>query len=398
MAAPPQRHACDRASRVPHCAAMPRLFHASPLVAALTDGLPPAALASLVAGTNLHASAIERFVALWLGAANDEAVAVATKDRSAGCVGIVAPGNLFIATWQLIVEVLALGGTARVRASGRDQAAAEVLVDLLRAIEPAWAARVEVRHFDPGDAEQWADFAHGLQAVVAQGGDAAMLALQGRLRGLNPDLAIRLHGHRLSWALASSSEAVLTSADGLAHDMLLGDGRGCMTPRALLVQGGIDDAARTAAALHPALVDAARALPPGLVPANLAATQRAWIEQQRFDAAMAGQSFHALMSPGFSLVVRGGAPGRHLDAADLGPGGRMLVVRPAPEKLAVLGSLCAITSTVGLAPGSAVALAATLRSLGVGRCCDVGQMQAPPWSQTSDGEPLGQCISVSSLA
>ena len=377
---------------------MSRLFHPSPLVAALTGGLPTAALATLVASTNLHASAVERFVALWLAAADDEAVAAATADRSAGCVGIVAPGNLFIATWQLIVEVLALGGTARVRASGRDRAAAEVLVELLRAVDPTWAARVEVRHFAPGDSERWAEFVHGLQAVVAQGSDEAMLALRTRLSGLTPNLPLRLHGHRLSWAFARSSEDLIASADGLAHDMLLGDGRGCMTPRAVLVQGGIDDDARISAALRSALTDAARALPPGLVPTDLAASQRAWIEQQRFDAALAGRSFHAAMSPGFSLVVSGGDPPQRLDAGELGPGGRLLVVRPAPAKLAALEGLCAITSTVGLAPGSTHAMAAALRAMGVRRCCDVGQMQAPPWSETSDGQPLGQDISVSSSA
>lgn len=356
---------------------------------------------------------MRRLLALWLDAADEAAIRRAAVGRAAGVVGIVAPGNLFVATWQLVMEALALGGTAVVRASGRDRDSVAVLIAQLRLRAPALADRVEVLHFTRDDDAGWAAFLRRIDSLVAQGSDAAMSALLGRVARLRPALPVRTHGHRLSWVWAgpagalgleergeasdadgtavAAARAVIAHADAIAHDTLLADGRGCMAPRAVLLGGDIADVAPLATALEAAFTRHAAAFPAGALPADLLAQQRGWIEEQRFEAAMAGLPFQAIVRSGFAVVIVGGPRPTALQPRDLGPGGRLLVVRPAPLESTAWAALGALTSTVALLADDGE-VAAQLERIGVRRCCAPGRMQAPPWSRTSDGAPLGAVI------
>jgi len=443
---------------------MASIFEPSRLAATLRGGLPGAMARTLAQSAGLQESSIHHLVGLWAEAFDAEAVdsaigdaaagdaaagdAAAAGKRRVGQIGIVAPGNLFIATWQLAIEVLMLGGQAHVRASARDRDAIAVLTALLASLEPAWAQRVTVSHFDRHDAAAWARFVEPLQAVVAQGSDEALRALEVQIRASRPDLPMRCHGHRVSWAVATTAAIVgedgdyadygnqdnpgdrptkqTQLCDSLALDALVADGRGCMTPRALfLIEPRVcapqtvgaaptattashepstaaaltrDVVARVGAALAEALVRAAERLPAAEIGMQPAAMRRAWVEEQRFAAAMAGQPVFVKICREYGLIVLGGPAPAALSARDLGPGGRLLVVRAAPVRPEAYDSLCAITSTIGLSKDVDPTLAEAFKRNGARRCCAVGDMQAPPWSLTSDGQPLGFGINGSSSA
>ena len=380
---------------------MPALPPINRLASSLKAGLPPHLAARLAQSSGMHTSAIQRLVALWLQGHLDAERDALVATRRVGFVGVVAPGNLFIATWQLIVEVLSLGGRVRVRASSRDRAAIDVLHELMLAIDTNWANSIEICQFSRDDDAAWGRFAEGLDAMVAQGSDETMEALQSRFARLRPGMPTRRHGHRLSWMWIDEvdpPEAIAANAAAMAHDTLLADGRGCMAPRAALIAGGLETLEPIVEVLLTALTQAAERLPPGQLPEGITAQHRAWVEQARFDAALDGRPFHATLDHGFGLVVIGGPPPDTLPLRDLGPGGRLLVVRPAPASQVGLSSVLAYTSTIGLCATRPTPESGRLRMIfrdaGVGRVCAVGRMQAPPWSVTSDGDPLGDQIST----
>ncbi|MCO4760446.1 MAG: hypothetical protein KC502_03035 [Myxococcales bacterium] len=356
-----------------------------PLIIALRSGLPVEFAAEIADSTGLDFRSVRRLVDLWTTVAE----VAKTPDLSGETVGIVAPGNLFIATWQLVMEALACGAHARVRASRRDARSVAVLQRLLQRHVPPLAARIEVRHFSPDSPADWRAFGQGLCALVAQGSDGALAGLQRQIGAHHPDLPLRLHGHRLSFAWAAG----VPSSDGwqaLAHDVLLADGRGCMAPRALLVAGPIGHVDEVGATCDAALRKAAEAFPRGQLPPDLPAVHRAWVEEQRFAAAMDGRPFAAAVREDYAWVVVGGACSGPISPADLGPGGRLLVVRAASEQLSQWQLTAPHTSTVALWPWPSPEQAERLQAIGVRRCCALGQMQAPPWTLTSDGGPLGE--------
>ncbi len=361
------------------------------------EGVPASVCDRLAGSAGLRPIAVEALIVAWLDGLDEtrlgRALAAQVGARATPVpspLHVVAPGNLFVATWQLIVEGLLLGAAVHVRVSGRDVDAVAALHELLSTRAPTLASRLTWVAFAREDEPAWGAFLRQAGALVAQGSDAAMASLRARVDATRPGLPMRIHGHRLS-LIASAGAAGDWSR--VARDVLLADGRGCMAPRVWVVCGGVDAPEATADAVDAACGALTRALPAGRRPVGWEAVWRGHVEQLRFDAAVAGQ---ALVDRPHVAVLGGPAAGSQIDLSQLSPVGRALVVVPGPavEALAAwLAPLGAHLSTGAVVPTASperdAALRVQLTRAGCLRVCDAGAMQSPPWCQTSEAEPLG---------
>jgi len=302
-----------------------------------------------------------------------------------GTVGVVAPGNLPVATWQAMLEPLLCGNRVRVRPGSGDPLAPGNLRAALAMVAPDLAAAIEVVAFDHNDRAGWQAMCKGLDALTVQGSDAAVAAVLQRCGEVGFVGRLRSHGHLQSLALVTAAafadaEKWRAVAQGLAHDALLADGRGCMALRAVLVLGEHDPARWLAAHedLASALATVAVALPAGQGaprPAQVLARETA--------------AFAAATEPNSAAFTAGGdwwlgsswAPGGLQPEA--GPGGRGLVLRSTAG--ADFSALQGTVSTVALARPETEALPGALTNLRPHRLCRPGAMQAPPADRAPDG-------------
>ncbi|MFT7623057.1 MAG: hypothetical protein ACI9WU_002234, partial [Myxococcota bacterium] len=131
-------------------------------------------------------------------------------------------------------------------------------------VDPELAACLAVVWWDSQDLETEAAFAHGVDYLIAYGGDAAL----GAIRGRHPALRATWHGHRmgLAWvgrgALRNEAEAA-SLAERLAYDFSVFDQHACLAPQACFVQkGGVVSPARFAELLAAGLDEWLEKLPP----------------------------------------------------------------------------------------------------------------------------------------
>lgn len=366
-----------------------------PVRAALLDGIAE--------DSGLHPSSLERLVDLWLQTCTPGAlgaiVAAGQRGQPAGTVGIVAPGNLCVAAWQPMCEALLCGNRVVVRPGSGDRRAPGNLADALRLIAPAVAARIAIAAFERGDRDGWRSLLARVDALSVHGSDAAVHALQARAAELGFAGPLRTHGHKFSMAwlprtAARRPRSLAALAGRIAHDALLADGRGCMSARAVLIEGSWDESSwqQIVAAFERALRRAAARFAPGRLSPELWASRRLWIEQARFDAACdPGEvSVREDQAGVWALVARRACD--RIDASSVGPGARALTLLPLARGSALPQALAAVRPHLAalsrpLATGAG--LDAHALAAGFDRCCAAGRLQAPPMDQPPDGTALG---------
>lgn len=362
------------------------------------DAVYAALLHDLAPSSGVHPASLARLTALWAAAWQQDGlercVRRAGLDRGPwqplGRVAVVAPGNLCVATWQAVLEPLLAGNRVRVRPGSGDPHAADRLRDALALIAPALAERIEVDAFVRGDVPRWRRFLADAEALAVHGGNEAVAAVL-RLAGEAGFAGrVRCHGDLQSCAVVTAPifadpEAFQAFAQDLAHDALLADGRGCMSPRALYALGD-HDADRWHAAhrqLAFAMDATAAALPAGRLSPALVAHARLDLEAHAFAAAQHCATQWFSEGAGWWLATErqaGRAP-----AASLGPACRGLIVRGLadwPAWVAHLHVWRGRLSTVAVAGEPDLE---ALAALAVPRLCQPGQMQAPPADRSPDG-------------
>jgi hypothetical protein len=278
----------------------------------------------------------------------------------------------------LALPAIALGclaGAVVVVKSGRhDALSAPAFRRALAEVDPELAATVVTAYWRGGDLAAEAAGLGAADVVVLTGGDAALAALAGRLRG-----RLVTHGPRVS--IAAIARPALADAEGLASalaaDVALYDQRGCLSPNVVYVEVGGAETPRAFAARLGAALDAVATRWP-LGPAPVAARARAGLERAEAEW-RSGTA--VLAGPGGTVIhddvprVAGGTSGR-----------RTVVVHPL-DTLAALPDLvpAGLVECVGLAGIDGGSLAPALRARGVSRICPIGRMQRP-----SLGWPRGQ--------
>ncbi|HAN32594.1 MAG TPA: hypothetical protein DCQ06_13445 [Myxococcales bacterium] len=354
--------------------------------------LSQAEISALAVSSSLHPAQVQSLVKLWLDGAAPSPLDATIDGSAPNRVGVVAPSNLFVATWQPIVECLSLGARVLVRASDRDRAAAEILQTWIRRASPSLAARVECTSFARDDVQAWSDFFQRVDAVIVQGGVQACEQIERLRDDFAPDLPLRLQGHRVSLALihGQPNQAV---CDGLALEALISDGRGCMSPRLIVLLNPEPGAlARWGSELHRAVDRLSSQWDLPAAHFEQVSTWRHALEGHRLEAAMVGGHIVETQTQSAHLMVRVDANLSTLAARHLGPTGPLLWLvgtdQPVVDLLAPVAKLLCIV-TIG--PGvEAIVGNSALLTAGAKRVAPIGFAQQPPWGLTSEMDALGQ--------
>jgi hypothetical protein len=261
---------------------------------------------------------------------------------------VLLSANVFVAPLRAIALARAASDVVLVRASRRDPALAEALLELV----PHAFRLVSRLQPEPGD-HLWA---YGADATLAQ------------VRATLPSGAA-FHGHGFGFgavvvdydAGAGDEER---DARAIALDTVLFDQQGCLSPRLVLVQGAAGAAARLVQALAHELQRLHLALPAALEAPEALAERRRFLDAATyaFDVALAGPSFVSL-SHDARLVVP--PSGRNLHVACVTDAAASLTpFRPQLTCVAVRGPVDLRHRLQWALPGA--------------RCCELGQMQRPP--------------------
>jgi acyl-CoA reductase-like NAD-dependent aldehyde dehydrogenase len=275
----------------------------------------------------------------------------------------------------LALPAIALGclaGAAVVVKSGRDDPlSAPAFVRALAAVDPDLAATVVTTYWPGGQTTGEEVVLAAADVVVATGGEAALAALAGRVRG-----RLIAHGPRMSVAAVDGEAA----AEAVALDVALHDQRGCLSPHVVYVEA--PQARVFAERLATALDRAADRLPLGPAGAEERAAVRVVRERAEWE-------------PGVTVfATRGGTVvyDERLDCRST-CGRRTVRVHPLPSPAALAPLLPpGVVECVGLA-GGAAPLVEALRARGVARVCPPGRMQRPPltWPRGQQA-PLGALL------
>lgn len=259
---------------------------------------------------------------------------------------------------------LLAGCSVRAKPASADPVSPALFLESLREADAGVAERLRL------DADESA--IDESEALVAYGSDATLEALRARA-------GARLfvgYGHRLSAAAIGLAADLDDCAARTALDACAWDGRGCLSPAWVFVDGR-ERAAHFARALASQLEQAAARLPRG---ARGDAEEVALRERRAREALRAQAVWLSKDTTDWGVFLGGGAPGalRHLPVV-------------AVDGLAGLGDRCAALaphlSSLGHEGWGDSDLLALARLGGGSRVCPAGCMQFPPLDWPHDGMP-----------
>lgn len=273
---------------------------------------------------------------------------------------VLLSANVFVAAHRAIALALAASPEVCVRASRREPEMAGWL-----AHEAPGLFRLQDR-LEPRAGEQL--FAYGNATTLAE--------LSRSLRR-----GARLHGHGPGFGLWICHESALESAEQrqrlateLALDIVLFDQRGCLSPRAVLLQGSEVSARKFASALGAALDEWESRVPRG----ELSSEEREESARYAATLAYAGELVPA------GLGVLGIAPAE--SALTLPPAGRNLHLLPVANATTHAATLAPHVTTFAVS-GSWAFEAAIAQALPHARPARLGLMQRPAFDGPVDRRP-----------
>ena len=168
-------------------------------------------------------------------------------------VAVWLAGSIPTSAFAAVALPLLAGSAVYAKPSSADSVSAALFAESLRNSDEAVGAALEI-----GTDEGALDHA---DAVVAQGSDETVALLQARVGITRPFAG---YGHKLSVAVVLASADLEDAAVRCARDAALYDGRGCLSPHWVLVEGAEATRARAfAAALAGELATLATKLPRG---------------------------------------------------------------------------------------------------------------------------------------
>ncbi|MEE2751590.1 MAG: acyl-CoA reductase [Myxococcota bacterium] len=162
-------------------------------------------------------------------------------------VVIWCASNVFTAPLEWTAQFAALGAEVRLKAPSASPLSTQAMAEAFRTLN------VHAHHLDHTAA---LGLLEGADALLAFGSDETLADLDTQIPA---DLKRSFHGHRASIAVVSGQNPIRT-AEALAWDLVLYDGRGCMSPSAIFC---LDHAEELAEALGSALAQAGDTIPPG---------------------------------------------------------------------------------------------------------------------------------------
>ena len=270
---------------------------------------------------------------------------------------VVLSANVCVGALRAVACAVATAPVVRVRSSRRDPVLGAILARELGRDRAFLAASGAITHVTEIAAAAGDE-------VHVYGSDEAIAAIAA---SLDDGVVLRAHGTGLGLAVVGGGVDVAAAADAIARDVVPFDQHGCLSPRAVLVEGGPDRADALAAALDRALSSLGARVPRGPIDAATAAA----ITRYR----------------GTLEAIGGTFAGRdHLVGVDLDP--RALLIPPAARVVhvaaleaaaapALLAPLVDHLTVVGADDDGDLARAVTLMAPRARRA-RLGHMQRPP--------------------
>lgn len=290
-----------------------------------------------------------------------------------------------------IARALLARSIAIVRDSERQPGITAGFRETLRRYEPALAAMVIPVAWSHRSGD------HALESAVNKiagrvelyGSDRTVAELAARY-GSEASGICELHGARVSAGLIPPGADLAQAARGFALDVAMYEGRGCLTPHVILVEGAVSRASELADALGRELAECEAQWPRARGTVEEERERRQFIDhaEMRALAAPADRSSadRCLIGPSGAWCVHQSSD----PSITLGPGLRCVRVAAVADRAATVAALGAAKpplAGVGVADGVAVGgteaiddatLSVELRAAGATLVCPAGRMQAPP--------------------
>jgi hypothetical protein len=304
---------------------------------------------AIARSTGLSAQGVELgFACLERDASDDDLRTLVAGAGNTAHVHVVLSSNVFVAGLRALALARAAAGRVTVRPSPRDPTLIDALVD---ACGDRGVTIVPERDVARTDATE----------VHVYGRDETVAAVRARVRS---GVSVRGHGAGLGIALVTASADVAGAAAEVAGDVIPFEQRGCVSPRAVLVEG---DEARVNAfgeALHAELAAWSARVPRGALGDAERNEATRWIDAMAFTGRVWRGSDHAVAAIPEGTPLAFGPPGR-----------RVLVVPYASVAgaLRLLGPVARYVVAVGANDDAAARLVAPAHA----RISPLGCMQKP---------------------
>ncbi|RMD80989.1 MAG: hypothetical protein D6815_12920 [Candidatus Dadabacteria bacterium] len=239
--------------------------------------------------------------------------------------------------------------------------------------------------------------------------EAKILAQAGRIEWYGTDRTIAevrarhrnkpivAHGHRVSIGLVPAQAGLTeTLARGLAADAVMYEGRGCLTPHVVLVEGDERRALKLAEMMASAFEELEQRWPRATQDVEHETLRRAFIDSGELAQARGLEKL--LRGPNDAWCIRV-APGSPIVA---GPGMRCIVIRPVSG---LHGTIEALSKTMAPLAGVALALPAEreaqqtytrlLERAGATLVCPPGRLHQPPiWWRQDGRSRLAELLAI----
>jgi len=296
-----------------------------------------------------------------------------------------------LAIAPLVCSLLARSASV-VRDSQRQPLLTRAFVDSLAERAPELAEMIVVTSWQRDDDGRLAQLARRVDRAEVYGSRTTVDLLGTALAAVRAGPAVVERGPRTSVGLvpaAVGSDRSAAWAAGFARDLCLFEGRGCLTPHTIVVEGDRSRAESVVDAMAEALAEAQRRWPRQPQTLELEAARRAFLDRAEI---------RSLTDPSGRLVRGAGdAWSVHLSGDEpptVGPGLRCVAVascRDRQNALDLIATCDPPLAAVGIAGleelpgGESAALHDRLSALGATLVCAAGRMQAPPLAWSQDG-------------
>jgi hypothetical protein len=315
-----------------------------------------------------------------------------TRRRGPDVIYQALAGNVPGQGIPAIVAALLAGSVLVVRDSARQPALTSAFRATIESVDPLLARMiipVQWRHDGESRALESAIVA-AADRIELSGSDETIAALARRYASERP-ARFALHGSRLSVGIVPAGADPAASADGFAVDVAMYEGRGCLTPHGIYVEGDAGRADAFAEQLAQALERTETRWPRARGSTTDEVLRRRFLDEAEI---------LALGSPGCRCLTgpRGAWCVSVIAAADTiaGPGGRCVRVVPVASLANFAARSQLPLAAIGV-PGGETALdslvRARLEGTGASIILAAGRMQAPPIHWRQDGlQRLGDLL------
>ncbi|HET9062865.1 MAG TPA: acyl-CoA reductase [Candidatus Binatia bacterium] len=308
-----------------------------------------------------------------------------------GAVFYALAGNVPGQGIPAIGRALVAGSIAIVRDSERQPVITAAFRETLRRHEPALAAMVIPVAWShrSGDRALESAVIKAAARVELYGSDRTVADLAARYR-TDASGICELHGARVSAGLVPPGADLAQAARGFAVDLAMYEGRGCLTPHVILVEGAGSRASELADALGHELGACEARWPRARGTIEEECDRRRFIDDAEMRALVARSdrpnAERCLMGPSSAWCVHQSSD----PTITLGPGLRCVRVAAVADRAVAIAALRAAnpplagvgvagTPTGGDSSGADdAALSTALRAAGATLVCPAGRMQAPP--------------------